>query len=66
MPENEEISLDDAAALLGMSTAMVLHRMGQGDIQSLKLADIKAFREREDRARLVLADFGRLTDEMES
>jgi hypothetical protein len=65
MLESDEISPDAAAEILGMSRAMVLHRIEQLDLPSLKLSDVLAFKAREDRARSALAEFGRLTDEMD-
>ena len=64
MQENEEISPDKAAEMIGMSRAMVLHRIEHGDLPSLKLSDVLTFKTREDRARKALAEFGRQTDEM--
>jgi excisionase family DNA binding protein len=70
--EEEEITPEEAAPLLGMSRPMVIHRIKQGDLphrmvgthHKLKLSDVLAFREREERARAALAEFGEQTDEL--
>jgi excisionase family DNA binding protein len=70
--EEEEITPEEAAPLLGMSRPMVIHRIKQGDLplqmigthHKLKRSDVLAFREREEQARTALVEFGEQTDEL--
>jgi excisionase family DNA binding protein len=70
--DEQEITPEEAAPLLGMSRPMVVHRIKQGDIphrmvgthHRLKLSDVLAFREEEERRLKAMAEIGEHTDEM--
>jgi excisionase family DNA binding protein len=70
--DEKEITPEDAAPLLGMSRPMVVHRIKQGDIphrmvgthHRLKLSDVLAFREAEERRLRAMSEIGEHTDEM--
>jgi excisionase family DNA binding protein len=70
--EEQEITPEEAAGLLGMSRPIVMHRIKHGDIphrmvgthHRLRLADVLAFRDREQAQRDALDEIGAHTDAM--
>ena len=69
--DEEELTPEEAAPLLGLSRPMVVHRIKQGDIphrmvgthHRIRLSDVLAFREAEDIRRRAMAEIGEHTDE---
>lgn len=69
--DEQEVSPEEAASLLGMSRPMVVHRIKLGDIphrmvgshHRLKLSDVLAFQARQQQVDEALAEIGDHTDE---
>ena len=70
--DEQEVSPEEAATLLGMSRPMVVHRIKLGDIphrmvgthHKLRLSDVLAFQSEEQKVNEALAEIGDHTDEM--
>ena len=70
--DEEELTPEQAAPLLGMSRPMVVHRIKQGDLphrmvgthHRIRLSDVLAFREAEEVKNHAMAAIGEHTDEM--
>ena len=72
LAEDQEISPNDAAAILGMSRPLVVHRMEAGDLpfhyvgkhRRARLRDVLALKERMDRQRAALAALAEDTEDL--
>lgn len=72
LAEDEEISPNDAAIVLGMSRPLVAHRMDVGDLpfryvgkhRRAKLSDVLVFKEKVDAQRVALAALAEDTEEL--
>jgi len=70
--EDEEISPNDAAIVLGMSRPLIAHRMDAGDLpfryvgkhRRAKLSDVLVFKEKVDAQRIALAALAEDTEDL--
>lgn len=71
--EEQELSPEEAATLLGMSRPMVVHRINQGDLPGrkvgthhrIRMSDLLAFQKRDMAQAAAMAEFGEMTDELD-